>query len=166
MTIATVGVLSFADIVPLLLTFKAGIDASTGIAIPEISAKIAGLNGILGALTVAPPDLAGTIDAAIQTVTQLQAAIGGPTVTLEIGAITAQLAELSAQLGTLTAAADLTIPAGSLAVYVYDGPSGSLGAELQAAVNASLPGAPGHANALILVTTSPADWAAADEVFL
>jgi hypothetical protein len=164
--IATVGVLSLADIVPLLATFKLAVDSSTAIAIPDVQARIAGLNGVLGALTFAPPDLAGTIDAAIQTVTQLQAAIGGPTVTLEIPAITAQLDALVVQLGTLTAAAALTIPAGMLSAYVYDGPSGAIGAEVQGAINASLPGAPGHANALILVTTSPADWAAADEVFL
>jgi hypothetical protein len=164
--ITQLGVLSLADIVPLLAAFKAAIDASTDIAIPEINAKIAGLGNVLGALTIAPPDLAGTIAAAIQTVAQLQAAIGGPTVTLEIAAITAQLSVLSGQLGTLTAAAGLTIPTGSLSVYVFDGASGNIGAELQAAVDASLPGAPGHANALIIVTTSPADWAAAGEVFV
>jgi hypothetical protein len=164
--IAIVGALSLADIVPLLATFKIAIDESTAIAIPDVQARIAGLGNVLGALTIAPPDLAGTIDAAIQTVTQLQAAIGGPTVTLEIGAITAQLDVLAGQLGMLTAAASLTIPTGSLSAYVFDGASGAIGAELQGAVNASLPGAPGHANALILVTTSPADWAAADEVFL
>lgn len=163
--ITTLGELSFSEQVPLLAAFKAGLDVSVGFSLPDISAKLAGLNNVLVAITVAPPDLTGTIDAAITNVAQLQLAIDGPTVTLEAEAIAALIADLNVQLDQITAAAGLEIPDGSLSVYVFDGASGAIGAELQAAVNASLPGAPGHANALILVTTSPADWSAAGEVF-
>jgi len=163
--ITTLGELSFSEQIPLLAAFKSGLDVSAGFSIPDLNAKLGGLNNVLASITVGPPDLAGTIAAAVQNVAQLRAAIGGPTVTLEAAAIIAQIAALNAQLDQIMAAAGLTIPDGALSVYVFDGSSSSIGAELQAAVNASLPGAPGHANALILVTTSPADWAAAQEVF-
>lgn len=157
--------LSFAEMIPLLAAFKTGLDVSVGFALPDIQAKLSGLNNCLVAITVAPPDLEGTIDAAIANVAQLQAAIGGPSVTLEAEAIAALIADLNTQLDQIMAAAGLSIPDGALSVYVFDGSSSTIGAELQVAVNASLPGAPGHANALILVTTSPSDWAAAEEVF-
>lgn len=163
--ITTLGELTFEQQIPLLAAFKSGLDVSVGVSIPDIEAKLAGLNQVLLSITVAPPDLSGTIDAALQTVTQLQAAIGGPSVTLEAEAIATAIAELEAQLDLIMSASGLTIPSGALSVYVYDGSSSTIGAELQSAVNASLPGAPGHANALILVTTSPADWSAASEVF-
>ena len=101
----------------------------------------------------------------METVAQLTAAIGGPTVTLQLPAITAKISELTLSLGTITAGAALSIPSGVVTVYVFDGASGVIGGELQAEVNASLPGAPAHANALILMTTSGADWSACAEVF-
>jgi hypothetical protein len=165
MTVTRLGELSLSAAVPLLAAFKASIDLAAGIATPDLTAKIGGLGNVLGAITVAPPDLAGTIDAALGTVASLQAAVGGPTVTLEAAAIQAQIDSLSAQLDELTAAADVAIPDGSLSAYVFDGDSGVLGAELQSAINGSLPGAPGRAYAWIIVTTSAADWAAAGEVF-
>jgi hypothetical protein len=163
--ITVLGELSLSAAVPLLATFKASLGGAMALALPDLQAQITGLGNVLAAITVAPPDLTGTIAAAIATVASLQAAIGGPTVTLQLGAITAKLTELGVSLGTLTAAAALDIPSGTVSAYVFDGASGDFGAELQAAINATLPGAPGHANALILVTTSPSDWSAAAEVF-
>lgn len=163
--ITRLGDLSLAAAVPLLATFKAGIAASTAFALPELLAKLLGLGNILAAITVAPPSLGATITAAIANVAQLTAAIGGPTVTLQLPAITALIAELTATLGTLTAAAALDIPSGVVTAYVFDGASGVIGSELQTEVNATLPGAPAHANALILMTTSSSDWTACAEVF-
>jgi hypothetical protein len=165
MTITILGELSLASVVPLLGTYSAALSVANGFALPELSAKLLGLNNVLVAVTVAPPALGATITAAIATVAQLQAAIGGPTVTLQIGAITAQIALLLGLLGDLTAGAAITIPSGTVSAYVYDGPSGAIGDELQSAIDGTLPGGPGHCNALILATTSPADWAALAEVF-
>lgn len=165
MTVSTLGELSFTAQIPLLAAFKAGLDVSVGFAQPDIEAKLSGLNNVLAAITVAPPDLQGTIAAAVETVAQLRAAVGGPTVTLEAEAIAALIADLTIQLDQITAAAALTVPDGALTVYVYDGASGSLGSELQTAINASLPGAPGRAYALVFVTTSSADWSAAGGVY-
>ncbi len=163
--ITTLGELSLEAVVPLLAAFRDSLTIAGDIALPELTGKLGGLNVVLGAITVAPPDLAGTIAAAQATVSQLQAAVGGPTVTLEAAAIAVKIGELEALLDTLTAALDLTIPSGSVSLYVFDGASGNVGAELQAAVNGSLPGAPGHANALIIMTTSPSDWSAVQGIF-
>lgn len=163
--ITVLGELSLSAAVPLLATFNASLQVSLGAALPDLQAKLAGLGNILAAITVAPPDLTGTINAALQTVAQLQGAISGPTVTLEAAAIAALIAELTATLGSLTAAAALEIPSATLSAYVYSGPTAQLGAELQGAVDATLPGAPGQTFALILATTSSAAWAAASGVF-
>lgn len=163
--ITRLGELSLASAVPLLATFQAAIGTATGLSLPMLQAQILGLGNVLAAISVAPPSLGATITAAIENVAQLQAAISGPTVTLQLPAITAKLAELAISLGALTAAAALSIPSGTVTVYVFDGASGVIGGELQAEVNANLPGAPAHANALILMTTSGADWAACGEVF-
>jgi hypothetical protein len=165
MTITRLGEVSLAAAVPLLATFKAALLGATGFAIPQLELQLLGLANVLAAITVAPPSLGATIVAAQQTVLQLQAAISGPTVTLQLPAIIAKVSELTASLGALVASAALDIPSGTVTAYVFDGASGVIGGELQAEVNATLPGAPGHANALILVTTSPGDWAACGEVF-
>lgn len=159
--ITALGELSLAAAVPLLATFRAALASTTAFAIPQLEAQLAGLTNVLSAITVAPPSLGATIEAAIANVVQLQAAISGPTVTLQMPAIVAKLGELALSLGTLTAAAALSIPSGTVAAYVFDGARANLGAELQAALGS----APAHANALILVTSTPADWLACKAVF-
>lgn len=163
--ITRLGELSLAAVVPLLAEMQLGLAASTGIAIPELQGKLTGLGNVLAAITVAPPALGATITAALATVASLQAAIAGPTVTLQVDAIAGIIAELNVSLGTLTAAAALSIPSAVLSAYVYSGPSGSIGSELQTEINGSLPGAGGHCDALILATTDRAAWAAAQVVF-
>jgi hypothetical protein len=165
MTVLVLGELSLSAAVPLLATLKAGLQTAVGIALPDLQGRIAGLGSVLAAITVAPPDISATISAAIATVASLQAGISGPTVTLEAAAIVTLLAELTATLGVLTAAVDISIPSASLSAYVYTGPTAQLGAEVQAALDASLPGAPAQTYALIFATTSSAAWAGASAVF-
>jgi hypothetical protein len=159
------GEISLSAAVPLLAEFQLALSASLGIATPELDAKLAGLTGILAAITVAPPDLTGTIEAAIATVANLQASIGGPVVTLEAAAIIGLIAELNVSLGILAAGAALSIPSANLSAYVFDGESANLGAELQSAINADLPGVPARTYALLLATTSSSAWTAAQLVF-
>ncbi len=163
--ITRLGEISLSAAVPLLAEFQAALSLSATIALPDLNAKIAGLGAVLAAITISPPDLTGTIAAALATVASLEAAIGGPTVTLQIGAIVALLAELDASLATLTAGLALSIPSAVLSAYVYSGPSALLGVELQSEINASLPGVGGHADALVLATADSAAWAAAGLVF-
>jgi hypothetical protein len=163
--ITRLGELSLSAAVPLLAQFSVALSGANGIAIPQLQAQLTGLGNVLGAITVAPPALGATITAALATVASLQAAIGGPVVTLQVGAIAAQISLLSGQLGDLLANASLAIPSATVSVYVFDGPSGDIGVELQSAINGSLPGVGGHANALILATTSAPAWASVQLVF-
>ncbi len=146
MSVIRIGELSLSSAIPILATFQASLTASVGIGLPEIQGKLAGLANVLLAITVAPPALGATITAAITTVASLQAAISG---------------ELNLQLGTLTVAAGLSIPSATLSAYVYDGSVGNFGVEVGSELSASLPGPPGHCNALIFATTDSAQWAAA-----
>jgi len=165
-SVAVLGELSIEGAVPLLAAFATGFDGAAGFSIPELNAKLLGLNNVLTAITVAPPALGATITAALATVASLQAAIGGPTVTLQGPAIAAQIAVLTGQLNALLAAdAALVIPSATMSVYVFDGNSPALGNELQAAIDTTLPGAGGHTNALVFATTNPAAWAAMSTVF-
>ncbi len=165
MSTTRIGERSISDLVPLLAEAQVQITASVGVGQPEITGKLAGLAGVLAAITVSPPDLSGTITAALAVVAQLQAAIGGPTVTLEAAAIAALIAELEVSLGVLAVAASFSIPTANLSAYVFEGPTGNFGVELQAALNADLPGAPAQTFALVLATTSAAAWGQAELVF-
>lgn len=167
--ITELGELSLSAAVPLLAEFSVALSAANGVAIPQLEAQLTGLGNVLAAITLAPPALGATITAALATVASLQAVLalggGGPVVTLQLGTIAAQITLLTGSLGSLVASASLSIPSASVSVYVFDGASGDLGVELQSAVNGSLPGAGGHANALILATASPSAWAALGTVF-
>lgn len=163
--ITRLGELELSVAVPMLAQMQSALGAAQGIAIPQLQAQLAGLGNVLGAITVAPPALGATITAALATVASLQAAIGGPTVTLQLPAIQGLILELTASLGILTASLSLTIPSATVSAYVFDGASSNLGSELQSEINASLPGAGGHANALIIATTSPTAWTAMAQVF-
>ncbi len=163
--ITRLGELSLSDVVPLLSLMHASLSTAVGIALPELQGKLAGLANVLAAITVAPPALGATITAALKTVASLQLAVSGPTVTLQGAAIVALMAELNVSLGLLTGALGLSIPSAVVSAYVYDGPSGQIGVELQSAINGSLPGAPGHSNALILATTEAAVWGVMGQVF-
>ena len=166
--ITQLGELSLSAAVPLLEQFSVALSGANGVAIPQLQAQLTGLGNVLAAITVAPPALGATITAALATVTSLQAALalgGGPVITLQVGAITAQISLLGGLLADLVANASLSIPSATVSVYVFDGASGNLGVELQSAVNGSLPGVGGHANALILATTSAPAWASMQLVF-
>jgi hypothetical protein len=161
--ITRLGELSLLDVVPLLAELQAALAGAQAFAVPELQAKLAGLANVLAAITIAPPALGATITAALSTVASLQASIGGPTVTLQATAIASLIATLELQLAALTLT--ISVPNPSVSAYVYEGESGSIGVELQGAVNADLPGAPGAMTALILATTSPSAWDSMGVVF-
>ena len=165
MTMRLIGEVSLSDVVPLLSALRASLVTVVGIGQAELGAKLAGLQNVLLAITVAPPALGATIIGAVQTLAALQVAVEGPTVGLQAGAILGLVAELNVQLGLLTGALELGIPSAAVSAYAYDGPSGAIGGELQSSIDGTLPGAPGHCNALILATTRAPAWAAMGEVF-
>lgn len=159
MTVYILGQVSLSDVCPLLAEALAALTGAQLMARAELEGKLAGLANVLAAITVAPPSLGATIEAAIATVASLQLAISGPTVTLQADAIVGLIADLNASLALLIPIAS---PTASVGVYVYDGPSTSMGAEVQSAISGSLPGvgAGDRTRALILATTDGAAWEA------
>jgi hypothetical protein len=160
--ITRLGEMSLSDVLPLLREMQAALASAQGIAISQLEAQLAGIGNVLAAITVAPPALGATITAALETVAQLQAAVSGPTVTLQANALLALQAQLEAQLEALTIS--IAIPDANVSAYLYTGAKSSIGAELQAAIDADLPGS-GTTYALILATTSQPAWVAVGEVF-
>lgn len=160
MTASYIGSQTLGTCLPLALSAQVAITGSVGIGLPEISGKIAGLLNVQAALTIAPPDLSGTINAVAQVAAQLQAAISGPTVTLQVGAIAALLVQLNLQLGQLNAylAFDMQLGTPGVHMWTYSGPASSLGPELATVIGAGPPGALplDPTGAVVFAATAPA----------
>ena len=139
---AYLGSKTLGECLPLALSAQANIAGAVGIGLPEISGKITGLLNVQVALTISPPDLSGTINAVAQVALQLQAAISGPTVTLQVGAIAALLVELNIQLGQLNAylAFDMQLGTAGIHMYSYNGRADGLGPALQGLLGIGPPG--------------------------
>jgi hypothetical protein len=121
---------------------------------------------VFAALTIKPPALAANIEAVQKVAAHLALAVEGPTVTLQIAAITGLIAQLNVQIAAALAF-QATLGTAGVQVFAYDGTAASLGSEVTSATGAGLAGgAPGdHVNALILATSIPATWAAMQAFF-
>lgn len=166
MTVVRLGTRTMLDIVPLLTQARDLLFSAKALAVAQLQAQLAAYLNITAALTITPPAITATLDAAIALVAQLEASINltGPTISLQIDAVVGIIAELQLQLELLLAV-DIAIPTVTVSLYAYDGQSASFGAEMQSALDADLPGAPGHTNALILATTDAAAWTGVGKVF-
>lgn len=132
------GAVTLGGALPTALTAQAGLVAAVNTSLPEVQARVAGLLNVQAALVVSPPDLTGTIAAVAQVAAMLQAAISGPTVTLQVAAIAVILAELEVILGLLQAqlafAAALGATLGTAGIHMlsYVGSADQAGPQLSA----------------------------------
>jgi hypothetical protein len=167
MSITHLGSLSIGVAVPGCATaVSAGIAGITG-ALDNLLAQLTALN----AFVPVPIDFTAQLALAQQMVVSVQNAISVglpvPSLAAQLAIIAAKVAELTAQItgitGQLTVLVDLQAPleAAGVDVYAYDGPVDAFGSELDSALGSSS----AHANALALVTTYPATWAAMTEIF-
>lgn len=172
MTLVYLGGLSVGDAIP-----GAALAVDAGIA--GISPGLANLQAQVAALaswTPAPISFAAQITIATDLISSLNAAIGlgltPPTMSEQIAMISAKISELTsitagieAQLAVLTG---LQTPLGAAGVhgYAFDGDTDDLGSELDGELAGGVPGGSGsdHANAVVLITTIPATWAALGEI--
>src|SRR5690606_11162615 len=170
--ITYLGSKSLGECVPVAVQAQASLDAQLSAQLPEIQAKLEGFGTVLMSLTVSPPDVQGSIDAALQTVASLQASlsVSGPSVTLQIDTITQAVAELQVQLAQVQAQLALSAQLGAsfgasgIHLLAYDGRLGSFGNELQGALS-PVGDSNNRAQALVLVTTSSAAWSAMSTIF-
>jgi hypothetical protein len=168
MTLIALGDVSLSDAVPGCAT--ACVEGTAGIngALPDITARI----GALAAFTpTADVDFGAQKAVSIQTTAALVAAIEGglpaPTMQVQADMADALKVQLEAQVnavnGSLELIADVSAALGvegELAAYAYDGPVGTLAAELAVELGADA----AHCNALVLVVRDPAVWAALSQI--
>lgn len=146
----------------------AGINA----ALPDILARIAALQ----AFAPSPVDFGAQLVLAQQIVTSIQTSIAlgipAPSIAAQIAAVAALIADLLASVqainGHLAIVQSFASLLGAAGIHalVFDGDAGAFGGELAAELG-SVPGLGPYdaCNAIVLVTTVPATWAAMSQVF-
>jgi hypothetical protein len=171
--ITYLGSLSIGGVLPGAAAATVAGMAGINAALPDILARL----DALAAFAPQPVSFSAQLGLANQMVTSVQAAIS---LGLPIPSIAAQLAIVGALVSDLLAAvssvnaqleilADFELLLGTAGVhaYAYAGDTGDLGAEFASELSGGTPGgaAGDAANALVLITTIPAVWAAMGEVF-
>jgi len=168
MSTTYLGSLSVGDVVPGAVSAAAAGSAGINAALPDIQGRLDAL------LAFAPinVDFAAQLALAQQTVASIQAGIAlglpVPSLAAQIAQVAALVAELlaavtsiSAQLSVI-AALQAHFGVAGVHAYAFAGQTQDLGGELSAELAGGTPGgAPTDAaNALVLITTVPATWAA------
>lgn len=179
MTIAYLGGLSVGGAAPAVGIAAAAGTSGIGSALPDFAARMAALIDAISKFTAFPPltfpaqlVLANQIVTAITLANATSGLPGAPDLTTVIAQFTAQLAALAASVVTMQAQLDiltgleLPLAAAGIHAYAFDGATDALGGELSAELASGVPGGSGgtHANALALVTTSGASWAALGQI--
>lgn len=154
MAVTRYGQISIGAFCPVALSSINGL-------LPELQGKLAGLLNVSAALTISLPNRLANIQALGQVVASLTAAVEGPVVTLQIGAIAGLISQLQAQIVALQAV--LGLLGASVGVYGYDGPVRSFGSEMSAELGAE-PNVTAHA--LTVIGTDPTAIAAIRATFV
>lgn len=166
MTVTSLGTMAVGVAVPgASAAVVAGI-VGVNLALPDLTARLAALQ----AFNPQPVSFVAELALAQGTLTSIQAALSlglpVPDISMQIAIVAgivadllATLAQVNVQLGVL-ATLEGVLNSGSIAAYAFDGALNALGSELGAAVG----GSGAHANALALVTTDSASWAALSAV--
>jgi hypothetical protein len=139
-------------------------------ALPDIQARIAALQAFAPSNVdfAAQLQLAQSIVASIQT--SIALGLTPPSIAAQIAQVMTVINSLLATVldieGQLNVILDFqaALMAAGVQAFAYDGPAGSLGSELDAALAPVVPGTD-HANAMVLVTTVPGTWDAMAAVF-
>lgn len=173
MSVDYLGSLSIGDAVPAGLAASVAGVAGINLALPDIQARIDSLL----AFSPGAVDFAAQLALANQIVLGIQAAISGgltpPSIAVQIAQIAALIAELLATVTAINVQLGIVVDfqallgAAGVHGYAFDGDTDQLGPELTTELAGGVPGGgpTDHANAVVLVTTVPATWAAMAQVF-
>lgn len=131
---AYVGSMSVGGAIPLAATAQAQLDASLGVLLAEMQAKLTGAIEAHAQLVITPPSLSAGFTAAMDLVANLQALIdlGLPSASINLEAALAVIAELRVKLGVLEAAASFAaelsgiLASAGVYVWTYSGAPGGL----------------------------------------
>jgi hypothetical protein len=162
MTIQALGTVTIGEALPGVSTGFAAAAAGIQTALPELAARLASLTSF----QPTPLDFGAQLALANQIVGGIQLAMAAgvqlPDVSVIAAQIAALVAQITAQLALVQANLSLVLDlqaalgGGSVGLYAFDGQLGSLGGELTSQVGSSS----AHAQALVMLTTEPATWAA------
>lgn len=173
MTVTYVGDISIGQAVPGAAAAAVAGAAGINAALPDILARLAALQNF----APQPVSFAAQLALAQQMVSSIQLSISlgipVPSIAAQIAAVLALVAELLAAVLSINAQLAIVtdfqvlLGAAGVHVYAYAGQVGSFGGEFSAELAGGVPGGgPTDAsNALVLVTTVPATWAAMAQVF-
>jgi hypothetical protein len=153
------GNMTVGAVVPAALTLQLE-------ALAELTAKLEAAISAQLSFTLTPPSLTLSLKAALDLVVSLEAAIalGLPGIEIDISIMASIIAALQLQVDLMIELGVALGKAGVLA-FVQEGVAGSLGSDLQAVVNQQIP-ADQPTQALLLVATVPAVWAAMGKILI
>ncbi len=142
------GSFTLGGAMPQATSLRVALDASIGVVLPELQAKLTGLLALQARIAVSPPDLTAKLNAALAAVAALQAAIsvGLPTASLQVTVIADLVARIQADIGdlnvNLSLSADIAALLGAAGVhaYKYTGAASGLGPQLSSTIGTTLPG--------------------------
>ena len=138
-------------------------------ALPRVQAELAGAVSLQAQLIVTPPTIADSLVFAQQLVASIQAQIALgiqlPSVAVQLPIVEALIATLQVSLNGLLLLQNAFSTVGVHA-YAYEGQVNAMGSQVSSAFAGGLPGGlpNDYANALVLVTSIPATWAAIGRV--
>ena len=147
------GSMSVGEILPTSVSLLAGV-------LPDLQGRLAGAYALSGSITAELPTLQGKLDAAAALLAEVQVevAIGGPTVAIDLQFMADIVAELEAEIAIVL---ELQVAFGSAGIYAYTyaGTAADF-AGLVAGYALADAQPDDDVRALLLVTRSPAAWAA------
>lgn len=131
----------------------------------NLTSQLVAAGGLSTALDVGPPSVATATQIGATATLQAMASVTGPYFGLAIDANLGTIAAIKAQLAALGGIIAALGQAGVF-LYQYNGTADSLGSTLQTVLASGLPGGAGtdHVDALCLIASTPAAWAAMQTV--
>lgn len=173
MTTVYIGSLSIGEAVPGAAAAAVAGAAGINAALPDILGRLAAL----AAFAPLPVDFTAQLALAEQMVASVTLGISlgipVPSIAAQIAAIAALVADLLAAVASINASLEIVVAfqallgAAGIHAYAYTGVTAGLGADLTTELAGGVPGGgpTDAANALVLITTTPATWTAMGEVF-
>ena len=149
-TVTELGAVSVGTCLPTTLGAFGAVEGN-------LNAQLAAAGNLRFALDLGPPSIAVAAEASAQIAASVTAPYFGLSISANLDAIAAIQAQLAALAGIVA-----SLGTAGIFLYAYSGTADSFGTALQAHVGPGLPGgAPtDHIDALALVASTPAAWAA------
>lgn len=149
MTVAYGGSITLGQAIPAALSAAGELNASLGVTMPDLQARI---DGLLALSISPPPNLAALVSAATSLLAALNLMLAAPIPDMTV--VASLLADLQATMGDLTAslsfAATLQANLGTAGIhyYTFAGRAGDFGPQMQAQLSAGLPGGAGPSESI------------------